>query len=178
MKMRYLFAFLFIGLMAAGTAHSQESYDSKLYVKSAAFKYGERIPIEYTCEGENISPQLSWTEGPENTVCYAIIVDDPDAPGGVWSHWVVYNIPAAKLTLSEDFERVESMEIAYGSNDFDKLVYGGPCPPPGEKHRYYFKVYALDKMLEPDTEMDREKLLKAMRGHAIAFGELMGTFSR
>ena len=150
-----------------------------LEVRSNAFKYGGYIPSKYTCDGDNVSPQLSWSKGPNGTKSYAIIADDPDAPMGTWVHWVIYNIPENITSLPEALSDDKQLDFGafQGKNDFRRIGYGGPCPP-GGTHRYYFKVYALDTVLDVDPGLTKRQLLKAMEGHILAKGELMGKYLR
>lgn len=142
-----------------------------LDVSSPAFKDGEKIPLQYSCDGENINPPLDIENIPEQAKCLALIVDDPDAPRGTWVHWVVWNIPVTHH-ITED--KVHGIE---GLNDFKQQNYGGPCPPSGT-HRYFFKVYALDALLDLPETTTKQELEKAMSEHIIAFGELVGLYSR
>ncbi len=141
--------------------------------------YGELIPPGFTCEGENTSPELNWENAPENTAGFALICDDPDAPGGTWVHWVIYNIPAEANQLIRGIPDKKTFEngTMNGSNSWPRIGYSGPCPPAGKPHRYYFKLYALDKTLELEPGATKEQLLKAMNGHIIAEAEWMGTYS-
>jgi len=148
----------------------------KLTVASTAFTEGNSIPEKFTCAGKNISPPLSWSNAPAGTKSFALIMDDPDAPMGVWVHWVLYNIPANVTTLKEDL-KIADIKAIYGLNDWRSAGYGGPCPPNGQ-HRYIFKLYALDTVLESASDMTKQKLEAAMKGHILAKGELMGTFAR
>jgi len=148
-------------------------------VVSSAFQEGGMIPADYTCDGKNISPPLSWSGIPEKAVTLALICDDPDAPVGTWVHWVLYNLPASVKELPAGVppeERLASGAVQ-GKNDFRKVGYGGPCPP-GGTHRYYFKLYALDKALELKPGAIKKELLKAMEGHILAEGQLMGRYKR
>ena len=149
-------------------------------ISSMAFSSGEKIPQKFTCEGPDVSPQLNWTEAPGAAQSFALIMDDPDAPAGIWVHWVLYNLPANTRELPEDMEKREQLATGalQGRNDFRTIGYGGPCPPPGKPHRYYFKLYALDRVLGLKSGATKQELLKAMNGHVLAEGELMGTFKR
>lgn len=151
----------------------------KLQVTSTAFKEGEMIPGKYTCDGEDISPPLKIGGLPEGTKSIALISDDPDAPVGTWVHWVLFNLPADTNELLENIPRKETLPngAAQGKNSWPKLGYGGPCPPSGT-HRYYFKFYALDKMLDLKSGSTKDQLLKAMQGHILAEGQLMGKYKR
>lgn len=148
-------------------------------IKSSAFKHGEKIPRKYTCDGENISPPLTWENIPQETVTLTIISDDPDAPSKTWTHWLIFNIPPELSSLPEGVETVGEFEngIIQGINDFGSLGYGGPCPPFGV-HRYYFKLYALDKRLDLEPGATKEELLEAMKGHIIEKTEIIGLYSR
>jgi hypothetical protein len=146
---------------------------------SSAFTHGAIIPKEYTCDGRDISPPLSWSDPPEKTQSFALIMDDPDAPMGTWVHWVIYNIPAAARGLSEgvptDAELPDGSR--QGRNSWRRIGYGGPCPPSGT-HRYFFKLYALDTKLNLTSGVTKEELFQAMKGHMVAQAELMGRYSR
>lgn len=145
-----------------------------IVITSSAFKEGERIPVEYTCNGKNISPPLAWKDLPANTQSLALIVDDPDAPSGTWVHWVLYQVPAKTEGLPAG---AADLGIQ-GQNSSRKTGYSGPCPPAGKPHRYFFKLYALDISPELDPGATRAGLEKAMQGHILGQGQLMGTFSR
>lgn len=147
---------------------------------SAEFKYGDIIPDKYTCIGKDISPELSWTGIPEGTQSIALIMDDPDAPGGTFVHWVLFNIPATTRKLPAAVKKNKNLDdfSRQGTNDFGNIGYGGPCPPSGNPHRYYFRIYALDKMLELFPGSSRSQVDSVMKGHILAKGELMGTYKR
>jgi Raf kinase inhibitor-like YbhB/YbcL family protein len=148
-------------------------------VTSKAFQEGGMIPKEYTCDGANISPPLAWDSAPDKTKSYALIVDDPDAPGKTWVHWVVFNLQASAGVLPEHVPAQDTISGGgrQGTTDFRKVGYGGPCPPTGA-HRYYFKLYALDTELALDSSATKDQLLKAMEGHVLAEGQLMGKYQR
>lgn len=151
-----------------------------LKITSTAFQEGGTIPQQYTCSGANISPPLAWEGVPDGAKTLALILDDPDAPGKTWVHWVLYNLPATTTSLPENVpaqERVAGGGVQ-GKNDFRNLGYGSPCPPPGGAHRYYFKLYALDTELTLDPGATKEQLLKAMEGHVLVEGELIGKYTR
>jgi Raf kinase inhibitor-like YbhB/YbcL family protein len=148
-----------------------------LEVTSPSFTHEGAIPLEFTCDGADVSPALSWTAGPEGTQSYALIMDDPDAPRGTWVHWVVWNIPQPSLVDAIPAREALDDGTMQGMNSWPKRGYGGPCPPSGT-HRYYFKVYALDATLDLPASTNKEALLKAMEGHILAQGELMGTYQR
>lgn len=143
----------------------------QLKVSSTAFQNEGMIPLKYTCDGTNINPPLDVEHIPEEAKCLALIVDDPDAPVGTWVHWVVWNIPVTHHIKENEIYGIE------GLNDFQQHHYGGPCPPSGT-HHYYFKVYALDALLDLPVNATKEKLEKAMSEHIIAFGELIGLYKR
>ena len=149
-------------------------------ISSAAFSSGEAIPKKFTCDGPDVSPQLSWKEVPAATRSLALIMDDPDAPVGTWVHWVLYNLPANTRELPEGMERQEHTATAalQGRNDFRKIGYGGPCPPPGKPHRYYFKLYALDTELDLKTGATKADLERAMKDHILGEADLMGRYGR
>ncbi len=148
-------------------------------VTSASFEEGGMIPSKYTCDGEDISPSLSWSGVPEGTKSIALVSDDPDAPMGTWVHWVAFNLPPETGELAEGIPHGETLEIGgkQGKTDFGKVGYGGPCPPSGT-HRYYFKIYALDTMIDLDAGITKAELLEAMEGHILAQGQLMGRYKR
>ena len=154
-----------------------------LNLTSTAFAPNGSIPARYTCEGDDTSPPLSWAGAPSGTKSVALIVDDPDAPDPakpkrVYVHWVVYNIPATATSLPENASKKGLPAGAVqGKNDWGKTQYGGPCPPIG-RHRYFFKLYALDTELTGLSSPTRADLLKAIEGHVIASGELIGTYQK
>ncbi|MCP4632285.1 MAG: YbhB/YbcL family Raf kinase inhibitor-like protein [candidate division Zixibacteria bacterium] len=149
-------------------------------ITSTAFKNGEKIPEIYACDFENISPPLNWGAGPEGTKSYVLICDDPDAPSGTFVHWVVYNIPAEVTSLPENIPDSETLDngATHGSTHFGSLGYGGPCPPSGNPHRYYFKIYAVDFITAWKPGMSETKVMNRIEGHILLQGELMGTYQR
>ena len=153
--------------------------EPQLTVNSVAFKAGTAIPRQYTCDGINISPPIEWSGTPGTARTIALIADDPDAPAGTWIHWVLYNLPAENIGLVENLPASENLKAAglQGRNDFKQIGYGGPCPPSGT-HRYFFKIYALDAELPLKAGATRGELEKAMAGHIVAQGQLMGTYRR
>jgi Raf kinase inhibitor-like YbhB/YbcL family protein len=146
---------------------------------SAAFAPGEPIPPKYTCDGDDVSPPLEWTDPPAGTQSLALICDDPDAPAGTWVHWVLFNLPAEARALPEAVPAVADLPDGsrHGNNSWRRVGYGGPCPPSGT-HRYFFKLYALDTALDLAAGASKKELLGAMEGHVLAQAELMGTYSR
>lgn len=152
-----------------------------LTLRSAAFNAGDMIDPHYTCDGEDVSPPLSWTGVPEGTKSLALICDDPDAPRGTWSHWVLYNIPPDKSELPEGVppEGRLTWGAMQGRNDFGNLGYGGPCCPRGSTHRYFFHLYALDVALDDlRPGLTRQQLLDRIQGHILDQTQLMGRYSR
>ncbi|NQT05962.1 MAG: YbhB/YbcL family Raf kinase inhibitor-like protein [Candidatus Omnitrophica bacterium] len=151
-----------------------------LEIKSSAFKEGETIPAKYTCKGADLSPPLSWSNVPDGTKSLALICDDPDAPMMVWVHWVIYNIPAEETELFEALPKDRTLPNGahQGITDFRRIGYGGPCPPPGNVHRYYFKLYALSNKLNLEPGATKKDLLKAMEGQIIEEAQIMGRFKR
>jgi Raf kinase inhibitor-like YbhB/YbcL family protein len=152
----------------------------KVQLTSTAFQEGKAIPVQYTCDGENISPPLAWVGIPGGTKSLALIADDPDAPAKTWVHWVIYNIAPGLTELPAGLVKYSSqggIGVA-GKNDFGKLGYGGPCPPKGKPHRYFFKIYALDTELDLQQGATKAQLEVAMQAHILAQGQLMSTYSR
>ena len=150
-------------------------------LKSTAFSSGGEIPRKFTCSGENVSPALSWTDAPALARSFALIADDPDAPVGTWTHWILWNIPARETSLPEGVPtKHESLTSGarQGKNDFGRIGYGGPCPPPGRPHRYFFRLYALGAMLDLKPGAARGELESAMNSHVLAQAEWMGLFKR
>jgi Raf kinase inhibitor-like YbhB/YbcL family protein len=147
---------------------------------STAFSVGKAIPRKFTCDGPDVSPTLAWTEPPAKTQSFALIMDDPDAPVGTWVHWVLYGLPADTRELPEGVAKQEQLPngARQGRNDFRKIGYGGPCPPPGKPHRYFFKLYALDTKLDLKAGATKPDVESAMKGHILAQAELIGTYGR
>lgn len=147
---------------------------------SSAFQTGQPIPGKYCCTGQDISPPLNWSGTPANTQSFTLILYDPDAPNGDFTHWVVYNLPRALNSLEESFQvgQHPDWHAASGRNSFGQTGYGGPCPPVGETHRYFFHLYALDSRLEIGSGADRDQVIDAMHGHILDDTQLWGTFQR
>ena len=147
---------------------------------SSAFKEGERIPDRHTCEGEDLSPPLHWGVPPAATKSCVMIADDPDAPGGTWVHWVIYNLSLDLRGLPEGIPAKDHWldGALQGLTDFKRVGYGGPCPPQGKPHRYYFKLYALDAVLNLKPRATKGQVLEACKGHVLAEASLMGRFGR
>jgi len=149
-------------------------------LKSSAFSPNGEIPKKHTCQAEDASPMLFWSNVPAGAKSLALICDDPDAPVGTWVHWVIYDIPASLHGLPENVPKKETVleGAAQGANDFGRIGYGGPCPPPGSFHRYFFKLYALDKTLGLQAGASKAEVLRAMEGRVLAQAELVGRFRR
>jgi Raf kinase inhibitor-like YbhB/YbcL family protein len=169
---------------AQGAARKAKGGKMELKVSSPAFAAGAYIPAKHACGGADVSPELRWEGAPAGTVSFAVIMDDPDAPPGTWVHWVLFNIPGAAKGLPEGVDKVEELSdgsrhgACWGVDEFSRTGYYGPCPPPGKPHRYFFKVYALDRRLDLKAGADKTALLKAMKGHILAAGEIMGLYRR
>jgi len=149
-------------------------------VKSSAFEEGGHIPITYTCDGSDISPEISWENYPPETQSFVIIMDDPDAPVGTFTHWVVYDIPSSVNLIPENFPKVPEINgIKQGINDFGKIGYGGPCPPLGKPHRYFFRVFAVDQpALGLPAGASRQEVEMIISGKVIDEGYLIGIYGR
>ncbi len=149
-------------------------------IHSSAFREGETIPRRHTCEGADVSPPLAWNEPPPATRSFVLIVDDPDAPMGTWVHWVLYNLPSDLHGLSEAIPSEGQLAngAQQGLNDFERVGYGGPCPPPGQPHRYCFRLYAVDRRLDLKNRATKAQVLEACRGHILAEAQLMGQYGR
>jgi Raf kinase inhibitor-like YbhB/YbcL family protein len=147
---------------------------------SSAFKEGEIIPKKYTCDGPDVSPPLHWSVPPAGTHSYVMIADDPDAPVGTWVHWVIYNLPLDLRGLLEGIPTKQRLPdgACQGLNDFKRIGYGGPCPPPGKPHRYFFKLYALDTVLDLKPRETKGQVLDACKGHILAEAQFMGRYGR
>lgn len=146
---------------------------------STSFDEGAAIPIQYTCDASDFSPALEWADAPEGTKGYALVCDDPDAPAGTWTHWVVYGIPGVAFMLAAKMPRMAEHPsgLKQGLNSWGRLGYNGPCPP-GGTHRYIFTLYALDTDLDLAPEAEREELERAIEGHVLATAQTMGTYTR
>ncbi len=147
---------------------------------SSAFNANEMIPRQHSCEGKDLSPALRWNDPPNGTKSFALISDDPDAPVGTWVHWVLWNLPAETRELTEGVPTDPKLSngAMQGMTDFGRLGYGGPCPPPGKPHRYFFKLYALDTTLVLSSDAVKSDLENAMKGHVLAQAELIGLYKR
>jgi len=149
-------------------------------LSSNAFDEGDDIPLLHTCDGADLSPPLVWTDPPEGTVSMALMCDDPDAPGGNWSHWVLWGLGPDIRGLAQGQPTDPELDrgVRQGTNDFRQLGYGGPCPPKGKPHRYFFRLFALDTAINLAAGADRRKLREAIEGHILAEAQLMGRYGR
>jgi Raf kinase inhibitor-like YbhB/YbcL family protein len=174
---------LFALSVALAACHSRSARGGEamnLGISSDSFAFGGTIPVKFTCDGQDRSPELHWGESPAETRSFALIADDPDAPAGTWVHWVIFNLPPQTKSLPEDVVKKGELDSGalQGTNDFGNLGYGGPCPPPGKAHRYFFKLYALDTALSLQAGAKKADVERAMKGHILAQGELMGHYAR
>lgn len=151
-----------------------------LEFKSPDFNSGGIIPKQFTCDGADISPALEWNDPPGATQSFALTADDPDAPVGTWVHWVLFDMPANARTLAQNVPKKEQMADGsrQGRNDFGKIGYGGPCPPPGKPHRYFFKLYALDTKLNLKPGATMKDVEHAKQGHILAQADWIGRYGR
>ena len=156
-----------------------EEGEMTLSLSSTAFQEGEDIPITYTCDGQDISPPLMWGEPPPETQSFALIMDDPDAPGGVFTHWLLFNLSVDSRELLESVPHNELANGALqGQNDFGTNGYGGPCPPSRPAHHYRFTIYALDQPLDLMAGASRKQVIDAITGHILTRGQLIGMYQR
>ncbi|MDM7915415.1 MAG: YbhB/YbcL family Raf kinase inhibitor-like protein [Candidatus Eisenbacteria bacterium] len=164
------------GRRTSEEVHPMEDLD----LRSTAFRSGEEIPRKYTCDGADLSPPLEWKKPPSGAKSVVLIVDDPDAPAGTWTHWLVWGLRPDTTSLPEGVtnDRILSTDARQGKNDFGRIGYGGPCPPRGPAHRYYFRIYAIDTVLSPGSDPKRTDVLKAIDTHVLAKGELLGRYAR
>ena len=164
---------LWMILLAGGSPMAME-------LKSPAFQNGADIPRKHSCDGSDLSPLLTWDGSPAGTRGFALIADDPDAPMGTWVHWVIYDLSGGSRELAEGMAASESLSngAKQGTNDFRKVGYGGPCPPPGAPHRYFFKLYALDAPTNLKPRATKQQLLDAMKGHILGEAQLTGRYQR
>lgn len=167
-------------LVPGNDSRSEEGSRATIELTSPAFENGGKIPKKFTCDGADVSPPLAWSNVPEGTMSLALVCDDPDAPVGTWVHWVLYGVPPDTTSLRQGVPagRIVRGVGRQGRNDFKRLGYGGPCPPPGKPHRYFFKVYALDVELVLEPGAKKSELEKAMRDHILAEGRLVGRYGR
>jgi Raf kinase inhibitor-like YbhB/YbcL family protein len=150
-------------------------------ISSTSFPNGGDIARKFTCDGDDVSPELSWTRPPAGTQTFALIADDPDAPVGTWTHWLAFDLPPLSTGLPENVPKIEQLPNHggyQGRNDFGKVGYGGPCPPAGKAHHYFFKLYALDRQLKLKSGASKQELERAMRGHILCLSEWVGRYRR
>lgn len=173
-----------LSMLAAGCASQvptpPEEDEMTLSLSSPVFREGEKIPVKYTCDGQDISPPLMWEEPPSGTQAFVLIMDDPDAPGGVFTHWVLFNLPGDSRELPEAIPRENQLvnKALQGTTDFGRIGYRGPCPPSGPAHRYRFDLYALDRPLDLKAGASKKQVLDAMQGHILVQGQLTGIYQR
>jgi len=167
-------------MMPQTSKSAMECNATMLNVTSPAFPDGGRIPVRYTADGDDLSPPLSWSHAPAGTSEFALICEDPDAPGGTFTHWVIYDIPSNYDHLDDGMMQVAELDngAMQGKNSFGKIGYGGPAPPRGKPHHYIFRIYALDAKLDLPAGIAKDELLKAMQGHIMAEGCLTGLYGR
>ena len=172
--------YLMASLAVAHLLAAEKARKDQMQLTSTAFAEGGAIPAKHTCDAKNVSPPLKWSGVPTGTKSLVLIVDDPDAPVGTWVHWVLYDLPATTGELVEDVPKSQYVTggAKQGVNDFRHLGYGGPCPPPGKAHRYFFKLYALDTLLDLKPGLTKRDIEAAMAKHILAQGQLMGTYQR
>jgi Raf kinase inhibitor-like YbhB/YbcL family protein len=168
------------GNLASGSAQGKDPAQSSFRIESAAFKERAFIPARFSCQGENVSPPLAWTDSPAGARSFALIVEDPDAPAGTWTHWAVFNLPAQARAMDENAPKQGELPNGglQGMTSFGSVGYGGPCPPPGKAHRYFFRLYALDTVLNLKAGAAKAGVLAAMKGHILGEAQLMGRFKR
>ncbi|HWF43135.1 MAG TPA: YbhB/YbcL family Raf kinase inhibitor-like protein [Candidatus Kapabacteria bacterium] len=170
------------GTSTYDTNHNGETavMSQTISVTSTAFQNESNIPRRFSCQGDNISPAISWSDVPNGTKSFALVLEDPDAPSGTFIHWVIWNIPASEKGLAENIPQQDSLPngARQGTNGGNKIGYSGPCPPAGNAHRYYFRLYALDTNLDLPGNTTRDKLMSAIEGHILGEGELMGRYQR
>jgi hypothetical protein len=175
----------FVTVLSFCVRRTEGASTMSLTLRSDAFANGAEIPTKHTCQGDDVSPPLSWADAPQGTKSFALIVDDPDAPDPrapkmTWVHWVLYNVPSSTKALAEGAGNKANLlpqGTADGVSDFKRTGYGGPCPPIG-RHRYFFKLYALDAVLGDLSRPTKGDLERAMAGHIVSKTELMGTYEK
>ena len=181
---RVALCLMLLSMLAAGCTSQEptlpEEDEMALSLSSPVFREGEKIPVKYTCDGQDISPPLMWGKPPPGTQAFALIMDDPDAPGGVFTHWVIFNLPVDSRELPEAISRENQLQnkALHGMTGFGRVGYGGPCPPTGPAHHYLFSLYALDQPLDINAGASKRQVLDAMQGHILAQGQLTGVYKR
>jgi Raf kinase inhibitor-like YbhB/YbcL family protein len=185
--MRRIASLAFFLVLLAVTTVAQQTDPSmnhggkaKFVLTSTAFAQGAEIPAEFTCKGADTSPALEWQGAPAQVAVFALITDDPDAPDGTWVHWVAWNLPPSAHSLPADVPKQPELNdgTRQGRNDFQRVGYSGPCPPPGKPHRYFFRLYALNRKVELAPGATRAELDAAIKNYIVAEAEYMGTFHR
>jgi Raf kinase inhibitor-like YbhB/YbcL family protein len=173
-----LFVLVVHAVLGSDGARVEETMKFKLNKHS--FSDGGDIPKKYTCDGDDVSPEVHWSDQPPAAKSFALIVDDPDAPSGAWVHWVLFDLPGDAHDLAEGAGRSAPLPSGaqQGTNDFKKAMYGGPCPPSGKQHRYLFKLYALDSKLSLQASSTKAEVESAMQGHILGQAELTGRYRR
>lgn len=173
----YILSLFFV---LANVSYILAKEETAMQIKSSAFENNGTIPKKYTCDGADVSPPLSWTKAPTGTKSIALISDDPDAPMGTWVHWVLYGMSPDATSLSENVPKEKEVlnGARQGITDFRRIGYGGPCPPKGPAHRYFFKIYALDIELNLPAGATKKEVENAMKGHILSQGELIGKYGR
>ena len=175
-----LFSLILLTVVACGPKAPTPAKEAEVTISlsSAAFKERDQIPVKYTCDGQDISPPLAWGEPPQGTQAFALIVDDIDAPAGVFTHWVIFNIPSDSHKLEEAIATQVQLPggALQGKNDSREISYAGPCPPGGCAHRYQFTLYALDQPVDLKAGVTKKQLLTAIQEHILAQGQLTGTY--
>jgi Raf kinase inhibitor-like YbhB/YbcL family protein len=175
---------VFVGILAAMVDKAKAAEpvvkDKAFTISSSSFSAGGEIPKKFSCDDTDVSPELSWTGAPAGVRSFAMIADDPDAPAGTWIHWVLFDLPPQTAELLEGVPKVDEVPTGgrQGRNDFGKIGYNGPCPPPGKPHRYFFKLYALDQMLNLKAGVSKKEVEQAMQGHILGTAELTGKYRR
>lgn len=171
---------LLLAVLMKTAISRKEKVAMTIQLTSSAFAEGGLVPAKYTCDGEGVSPPLQWAGVPGGAKTLALIADDPDAPAGTWVHWVLYGLPPTVTELPEKVPATDSLAngAKQGINDFQRPGYGGPCPPAGTPHRYFFKLYALDTEIPFPPRTAKKDLVRAMEGHILAQGQLMGKYQR
>ena len=164
----------------AGPTQAGDKPQPQLVVNSGFIRDGGAVPKKYTADGDDVSPPLRWDDPPAATKSFAITCEDPDAPGGTWFHWIIYNLPPSTRRVKEAVAKTPTVpdDIRQGTNDFGKLGYNGPSPPKGKPHHYHYKVFALDKMLELKPGCKKGAFYAALKGHILARGQLVATYGR
>jgi Raf kinase inhibitor-like YbhB/YbcL family protein len=180
-SIRHIMPLLGTLIALAGCSHSApDTSPLTLGLVSTDFSSGANIPKPLTCDGGDLSPALQWNAPPAGTQSFALIADDPDAPIGTFVHWVIFDLPPDLRALPQNYPKTQQSPDGslQGKNDFDNLGYGGPCPPGGKVHRYFFKLYALDTKLNLKPGATKKDVERATQGHILARGEYMGRYSR